>query len=120
MSLRAPIAVTVEVRAAGRRVFRLAANVGEDGIALERPAPFEIGRPVEIAFAIPDDDEGLRLFARVEAGQQDDGDDERERERDERRGEGGRELIFLSLTPDDRERLRGYVADRLELPEMPG
>ena len=47
MSLRAPIAVTVEVRAAGRRVFRLAENLGEDGIALERPAPFEIGRPVD-------------------------------------------------------------------------
>jgi len=52
-SLRAPIAVTVEVRAAGQRVFRLAANVGEDGVALERPAPFERGRPVEIAFAMP-------------------------------------------------------------------
>jgi hypothetical protein len=115
--LRAPIAVTVEVRAAGRRVFRLAANVGEDGIALERPAPFEIGRPVEIAFGIPDDDEGLRLFARVEAGADDDGDGHG----DDRPGrEGGRELVFLSLTPDDRERLRGYVADRLELPEMPG
>jgi hypothetical protein len=113
--LRAPIAVTVEVRAAGRRVFRLAANVGEDGIALERPAPFEIGRPVEIAFAMPDDGEGLRLAARVEPGAGDDADG------DDRPGrEGGRELAFLSLGPDDRERLRGYVADRLGLPEMPG
>jgi hypothetical protein len=116
VSLRAPIAVTVEVRAAGRRVFRLAANVGEDGIALERPAPFEIGRPVEVAFGIPDDTEGLRLFARVEAGHEDD----EEAGDDGPGGAGGRELIFLSIDPSDRERLRGYVTDRLGLPEMPG
>jgi hypothetical protein len=113
--LRAPIAVTVEVRAAGRRVFRLAANVGEDGIALERPAPFEIGRPVEITFAMPDDAERLRVMARVEPGaDDDDGDDG-----PEPGAEGGRELAFLSLAPDERERLRSYVADRLGLPEMP-
>ena len=114
MSLRAPIAVTVEVRAAGRRVFRLAENLGEDGIALERPAPFEIGRPVEIAFALPDDPERLRLPARVE----------RPRRRRGRRARGrlagGRALTFLSVGEDDRHRLRGYVQERLGLPELPG
>ncbi len=46
-------------------------------MALERPAPFEIGRPVEIAFALPDDAEALRLPARVELR---DDDEEGDRE----------------------------------------
>jgi hypothetical protein len=110
--LRAPIAVTVEVRAAGRRVFRLAENLGEDGIALERAAPFDIGRPVEVAFALPDDPDPLRLPARLEVRGGDD-DDDRERI------EGGRELTFLAIGEDDRRRLQGYVRDRLDLPELP-
>jgi len=114
--LRAPIAVTVEVRAAGQRVFRLAANVGEDGVALERPAPFERGRPVEIAFAMPDGADRLRLDARVEAGA---GDDDEEGDR-HGRSLGGRELTFLSIGEDDRRLLRGYVTERLGLPEPPG
>ena len=116
LSLRAPIAVTVEVRAAGRRVFRLATNLGEDGLALERPAPFERGRPVEIAFALPDGAERLRLDARVEAGSEDDDD--------EQGGPGGlaggRELTFLSVGEDERRLLRAYLIERLGLPEPPG
>jgi hypothetical protein len=38
--------------------------VGEDGVRLVRPAPFEPGRPVEIAFALPDGPT-LRLRAEV-------------------------------------------------------
>jgi len=112
VSLRAPIAVTVEVRAAGRRVFRLAENLGEDGIALERRAPFEIGRPVEVAFALPDDPDPLRLPARVEIRGGDE-DDDRESTA------GGRALTFLAVGEDDRRRLQGYVRERLELPELP-
>jgi hypothetical protein len=112
VSLRAPIAVTVEVRAAGRRVFRLAENLGEDGIALERPAPFEVGRPVEVAFALPDDPEPLRLPARLEVRGDDDDDDPD-------RKTGGRALTFLAVGEDDRRRLQGYVRDRLDLPELP-
>jgi len=111
-SLRAPIAVTVEVRAAGRR----ASNVGEDGLALERPAPFERGRPVVITFAMPGGAERVSLNARVEAGA---GDDDEEGDR-EGRSTGGRELAFLAIGEEDRERLRGYVTERLGLPEMPG
>jgi hypothetical protein len=113
VSLRAPIAVTVEVRADGRRVFRLAANVGEDGLALERRAPFEVGRPVELTFAMPDAGELLKIHARVE-----DGDDEatRREHEEEREIEGGRELTFLALSEDDRQILRRYVIARLELP----
>lgn len=112
MSLRAPIAVTVEVRAAGRRVFRLAENLGEDGIALERAAPFDIGRPVEVAFMLPDDPEPLRLPARLEVRGVDD-DEDREH------AEGGRALMFLAVGEDDRRRLQGYVRERLDLPELP-
>ena len=112
MSLRAPIAVTVEVRAAGRRVFRLAQNLGEDGIALERAAPFEIGRPVEVAFALPDDPHPLRLPARLEVRSGDEDDDRAH-------AAGGRALTFLAVGEDDRRRLQGYVRDRLELPELP-
>ena len=43
VSLRAPIAVPVEIRAPQRRVFRLAANVGEDGIRLARGAVVRAG-----------------------------------------------------------------------------
>ncbi|HET6150677.1 MAG TPA: PilZ domain-containing protein [Polyangia bacterium] len=116
MSLRAPIAVTVEVRAAGRRVFRLAANLGEDGLALERPAPFERGRPVEINFALPDGGERLRLDARVETG----GDDDQDEDAGRQGPAGGRELTFLSIGPEERGLLRAYVIERLGLPEPPG
>ena len=115
MSLRAPIAVTVEVRAEGRRVFRLAANVGEDGLSLERPAPFELGRPVDLSFAMPDGVERLELVARVEESDED-ADEERRDDR-ERDGQGGRELTFLKLSDDDRQILRRYVIARLGLAE---
>jgi hypothetical protein len=115
VSLRAPIAVTVEVRAAGRRVFRLAANVGEDGLTLERPAPFEIGRPVELWFAMPDGVDRLALPARVEESEQD--QEEAERDDRDRRGEGGRELTFLKVSDEHREILRRYIVGRLGLSE---
>lgn len=112
MSLRAPIAVTVEVRAPGRRVFRLAENLGEDGIALERLAPFEIGRPVEVAFWLPDDPDPLCLPARLEIR---DGDEDDDHENTA----GGRALTFLAVGEDDRRRLQRYVQERLDLPDLP-
>ena len=115
MSLRAPIAVTVEVRAAGQRVFRLATSLGEDGLGLERPAPFERGRPVEIAFIMPNGGAPLRMHARVEAGAEDD-----DEEGDPNGVGGGRELTFLSIDDQDRQLVRGYVVERLGLPDLPG
>ncbi len=112
MSLRAPIAVTVEVRAAGRRVFRLAENLGEDGIALERPAPFDIGRPVEVSFALPDDPTPFRLPARLDLR----GGDE-DNDRDD--SVGGRARTSLAVGEDDRLRLQGSVRERPDLPELP-
>jgi hypothetical protein len=114
MSLRAPVAVPVEIRsdgAGGRRVFRLAASVGEDGVRLVRPAPFEIGRPVEVAFTLPRGVEStsLRLDAEVLHA---DTTDETTNE-----GAGGRELTFIEPPGDARLAIRDYVRERLSLPE---
>jgi hypothetical protein len=54
LSLRAPIAVPVEIRAPARRVFRLAIAIGEDGVRLRHGSSFEPGRPVDVRFALPD------------------------------------------------------------------
>ena len=114
MSLRAPVAVAVEVRAetsaGARRVFRLAASVGEDGVRLVRPAPFEIGRPVEVRFALPDLANGTALVLEAKVLHADD-EDERQHE-----GAGGRELTFLHPSAEARLVIRDYVRARLELP----
>jgi len=111
-ALRAPIAVAVEIRSASGpdgpgRVFRLAAAVGEDGLRLERPAPFEIGRPVDVRLTLPDDPEPLALRAEIALA---DGDGEGEA--------GGRELTFLDARAEARLQIHRYVADRLRLPSM--
>jgi len=110
-SLRAPLAVPVEVRvdagADARRVFRLAVSVGDDGVRLERAAPFEIGRPVEVRFALP---EGTTLTLRAEVLHAD-SDDENRHE-----GAGGRELTFIEPPHEAREMIRAYVRSRLSLP----
>jgi len=104
VSLRAPIAVPVELRADARRAFRLAANVGEDGLRLAGSVPFESGRRVEARFALPGG-EALVLTARIVAGGPD-------REDADERGE----LAFLEPTGDARRALHQYVVERLELP----
>ena len=110
-SLRAPVAVPVEVRAPagvdGRRVFRLAASVGEDGVRLDRAAPFEIGRPVEVRFALPS---GPVVALRAEVLHAD-GDDEQLNE-----GAGGRELTFIEPPGEARAAIGAYVRARLGLP----
>jgi PilZ domain-containing protein len=98
VSLRAPIAVPVEIRAPTRRVFRLAAAVGEDGIRLARGASFEPGRPVDIRFVLPDGGT-LAMPAIVAEG---DADDD--------------ELGFVDPPADAREAIRRYVHGRLGLP----
>jgi hypothetical protein len=114
LSLRAPIAVPVEVRAPARRVFRLALDVGEDGLRLARPLPFEPGRPVEVRLVLPQAagaDEGLALRAEVGAPERSDEDE----------GGAGAEplptqLHFLDPPESARAALRRYVHERLELP----
>jgi len=98
VSLRAPIAVPVEIRAPARRVFRLAAAVGEDGIRLARGASFEPGRPVDVRFELPDGG-ALALRAIVAEGDAQDDD-----------------LGFVDPPADAREAIRRYVHGRLGLP----
>ena len=98
VSLRAPIAVPVEIRAPARRVFRLAAAVGEDGIRLVRGASFEPGRPVDVRFELPD---GGALALRAIVGEGDAQDDD---------------LGFVDPPSEAREALRRYVHGRLGLP----
>ena len=98
VSLRAPIAVPVEIRAPARRLYRLAAAVGEDGIRLARGASFEPGRPVDVRFALPDGGGAFALPAVVAEG--DAPDDE---------------LAFVDPPADAREAIRGYVHGRLGL-----
>jgi hypothetical protein len=116
VSLRAPIAVPVELRvdarADARRAFRLAWNIGEDGLRLCGDLPFESGRLVEARFQLPGG-EALALRARIIAGGSD-------RERGDQNGdpsdaEAG-ELDFLDPPSDARNVLRRYVIARLELP----
>ncbi len=112
MSLRAPLAVPVEVRTDSssgelRRVFRLARNVGEDGLRLARPVPFDIGRPVAIAFTLPDSPGPIVLRAEL-ALTEDDGEGEL----------GGRELAFVSTPAEARQSIQSYVVERLGLPPV--
>lgn len=107
MSLRAPIAVPVSVSANGRRAFRLSRSVGEDGVRLMRPAPFEPRRPVAISFSLPDDPAPITLRAEV-------ANTDADRDAEERAQ--GRELLFIEPPEADRARVRRYVASRLGLP----
>ena len=102
------MAVAVEVRVTGdseRRAFRLASAVGEDGIRLERPAPFEVGRPVDVRFLLPDAPTALVLRAEITLAHED-GEGEH----------GGRELAFLSAPLEARQEIHRYVARRIGLP----
>lgn len=112
MSLRAPIAIVVEIRTDQRRWFRLSRNVGSDGLALVRPVPIEIGRTVELRMVLPlaaatslGEGEGA-LTLRAEIAHDDDrasGD------------EGGNQLTFIEPPHDARQLLRVYVKERLGL-----
>jgi len=110
MSLFAPLRVPVEIRAPDRRVFRLSSAVADSGLRLARTAPFEIGRPVTVSFALPPRDPAaaevtLTLTATVALTDEDgDGDG------------GGRALVFVEPPRDSRQAIARYVAERLGLP----
>jgi hypothetical protein len=112
MSLRAPAAVPVEVSVdeGSRRVFRLATAVGEDGVRLARPAPFEIGRPVRVRFVLPGPTDAGTLELEAEVLHAD-LDDETQNE-----DAGGRELTFVHAPAETRHAIAAYVRARLELP----
>jgi hypothetical protein len=118
VSLRAPIAVPVELRvdahADARRAFRLAWNIGEDGLRLCGDLPFESGRLVEARFRLPGG-EALSLRARILAGGSDRERGDQNRNDDGAETEAG-ELGFVDPPSDARHALRRYVLERLELP----
>ncbi len=106
LGLQAPAAVPVEVLAAERRVFRLSRAVGEEAICLVRPAPFEVGRPVEIRLRLPEDDTVLSLQAKLatvgEPAEQDG-------------AAGGCGLLLVGVPAEARRALADYVVRRLGL-----
>jgi PilZ domain len=104
--LQAPAAVPVEVRAARRRVFRLSRAVGEEGVRLERPAPFEPGEEVELRLVLPDGDETLSLRAVIELSEED---------LAEGGARGGSGLRLIEPPHEARRALDGYVKRRLGL-----
>jgi hypothetical protein len=120
VSLRAPIAVPVELRvearADARRAFRLARNIGEDGLRLCGDLPFESGRVVEARFRLPGG-EALALRARIVAGgcDRERGDQNRDEAGDQTDADAG-ELDFVDPPGEARNALRRYVIERLELP----
>jgi PilZ domain len=110
LGLAAPAAVPVEVRAADRRVFRLSQEIGPGGLRLQRPAPFEPGRPVVVLFALPGDTDRLELEAEVATtGDPTEQDGE----------QGGLAIYFREPPPETRAYISAYVADRLGLPPLP-
>ena len=111
MSLFAPLAVAVEVRAEegehGRRIYRLSNSVAESGLMLERPAPFDIGRPVTVRFTLPDLATITPLAVRARVSLTDD-DGEGEH--------GGSHLEFVDPPRESRQSIMRYVMGRLGLP----
>ncbi len=113
IGLGAPASVPVEVRGEDGRYFRLSRQIGPGGIDLLRPAPFELGRPVEVRFTVPEiaghGAVPLVLRARVDALGEEvevDGD------------AGGCALRFLEPPGEARDAIARYVAKRLGLPPL--
>lgn len=105
MPLFAPLAVSVEVRSGDERVFRLSRAVADTALALERPAPFELGRPIMATFALPDDIGGPLVLRAVVAPADADGDGEH----------GGSSLEFVDPPGEAKDAVRRYVRTRLGL-----
>ena len=79
-------------------MFRLAWNVGEDGVGLVRGSSFETGRPVDVTFSLPG---GETLALRAEVAGVDAEDDD---------------LRFVDPPADARDAIRAYLRARLGLP----
>jgi len=103
LSLRAPLAVPVQIRAPkARRVYRLAWNVGEDGLGLWRGSSFDAGRPVDVTFTLPGPGPvGETLTVRAEVAGADGADDD---------------LLFVDPPAEAKQAIRAYLRDRLGLP----
>jgi len=109
LGLSAPAAVSIEVRSQERRVFRLSREIGDGGVRLEQPAPFEPGRPVDVRFALPGASSTIQATAEVVVT----GD-----AAEEEGSRGGAALYFLDLAPELRAQIAAYVTERLGLPSL--
>ncbi|MES1157721.1 MAG: PilZ domain-containing protein [Haliangium ochraceum] len=107
VALFAPLAVPVEIGAGERRVFRLSRLVADTGLRLENPAPFEVGQPVSVTFALAERDAMVPLALRAVIQLTDD---------DGEGADGGRELTFVDPPREARAAIVRYVAGRLGLP----
>jgi hypothetical protein len=102
--------VPVELRTNDRRLYRLSLEIGQGGIRLEHPAPFEPGQPLTIRFTLPGSPLPLELEAEVGAT----GDPA------EDGGEGGGcALYYREQSPEFHSAISAYIADRLDLPPLP-
>ena len=90
-------------------MFRLSREIGEGGVRLERPAPFEPGRPVDVRFVLPGGAGRIDATAEVVTT----GDSE-----EQEGASGGAALYFLDLAPEGRAEIAAYVAGRLGLPPL--
>jgi hypothetical protein len=110
LGLSAPAAVPIEVRSDERRVFRLSREIGEGGVRLAQPAPFEPGRPVDVRFALPGATKTISGRAQVVVT----GD-----AAEEEGSRGGAALHFLDLAQESRAEITAYLTERLGLPPLP-
>jgi hypothetical protein len=91
--LTAPLRIPVELTASDQRWFRLAIEVGEEGLGLSTPAPEELDGAIDVRFHLPGDARPILCHARV--------DHDRVR--------------FLDLEATDRTRVTDYLQERLGL-----
>ncbi len=109
IGLAAPAAVVVEIVAPEGRVFRLSSQVGEGGIDLKKPLPFEQGRHVRVRFRLPGETHMQEVDAKIEVlGLPVEEEGER----------GGCGLRFLSAPVHVQTDVMTYVAARLKLPPL--
>src|SRR5438874_12634513 len=103
MSLRAPLPVPVELKRSNRW-FRLAREVGTDGLSLSSALPDEVEGPLEIRFHLPGAPDAVTCHGEVTEEIVGEG----ETERSERRA-----VRFLDLDESGAARIQVYVQERL-------
>jgi hypothetical protein len=103
MSLRAPLRVPVELKRSSRW-FRLAREVGVDGLSLSSAVPDEVEGPMQIRFHLPGAPEAVICHGEVHEEIVGEGDSERA----ERRA-----VRFLDLDENGAARVQAYVQERL-------
>jgi hypothetical protein len=114
VQLPAPLVVAVEIRrldagARTERVWRTSSAIGEPGLRLRHPVPYEIGRPVAISLRFPEDDGSFvaqgKLAGERPAAKK--GEDDSPR---------ATLVAFTSLDAGARERLLRYLEERMSTP----